>query len=56
MSMNNVYFNGTGEFAVDEDDVIKWVADNKYPGDVFSEKELIEWAVENGFIHEDEIE
>ena len=31
------------------DDTVTWVQENLDPGDVFSERQLSEWAFDNGF-------
>ena len=35
------------------DDAIDWISSNMSPDEVFSEKDLGEWATENGFVPED---
>ena len=36
------------------DDAIIWISTNLGPGDVFQEDDLEEWAVNNGFVHDEE--
>ena len=38
---------------VDDDEIIDYIASNKRPEDVFSEAELREWALDNGFVEEE---
>jgi len=42
----------TDGLSVTADEVVKWVALKYSPGDVFPEKELAEWALENGYVQE----
>lgn len=35
---------------VDDDEIIDYIKSNKRPEDVFSEAELREWALDNGFV------
>ncbi len=37
---------------VDDDEIIDYINSNKRPEDVFSEAELREWALDNGFVEE----
>ena len=37
---------------VDDDEIIDYIRMNMRPEDVFSEAELREWALDNGFIEE----
>lgn len=32
------------------DDAIEWICDNMKPEDVFAERDLIDWAEENGYV------
>lgn len=34
------------------EDLSGWLQDNKKPGDIFTEKQLSEWAEDNGYIKE----
>lgn len=38
---------------VDDDEIIDYIASTKRPEDVFSEAELREWALDNGFVEEE---
>ncbi len=35
---------------IPEDEIIQYCKKHLYPGDVFSEKELMDWAEENGYV------
>ena len=37
---------------IHEEDLGKWIRENKSPDDVFSEKQLEKWAEENGYTKE----
>jgi hypothetical protein len=37
---------------VDDDEIIDYIKMNKRPEDIFSESELREWALDNGFVEE----
>ncbi len=40
------------EIDIDDSDIIKYVQDRLYPGDVFGRDELEAWAENNGYVKE----
>jgi len=52
VKVNNVYVDV--DVYVDDDDLREYVKDTYYPGDIFTELELTEWALENDFIKEED--
>ena len=35
------------------DDAIEWIKENLDPNDVFNDRELIEWALDHGFVEKE---
>lgn len=42
----------TTEIKIDDDEIIAYIQKNKRPDEVFEERELRDWALDNGFVEE----
>jgi hypothetical protein len=47
-------YRGFGRMFLDE--ILGWIEGNLMPEEVFSENNLIDWALNNGFVREDDDE
>jgi len=46
-------FDYCDSLVIDDDEIFEKIRDNYYPEDVFSPKQLNEWALSNNFIEEE---